>query len=418
MILCLGGTAFSASSNLPAPDIGDHGTWATENNRKRFTEDLSGDMEKFQASFQKQVVDDYVPIEAKAGIAFMNAFSYISRILDMSLVRFVIIFIIFAYAFWVMFEAYTLIIGKSQVKEKIIEMVKKGGMVVIWVGILSIGPAETFMLVMTPILRVATYTSNGILDMVASVAGTKLPDTCSAIHAYTASHISSTNILPPDAAADIMCLPTRLSGFCYTAIAVGWKWMFGSIGGSAFTFLCGGAFVVGFLYMAWRFAFIAFGVIADLFLGIIMLPFTAVAETIGKTSYKGIPGDIFNTFIGLFSAESLKTQIMRFVNAALHFIVLAVVIAVASGLLSGLIDMETGAVLPDYHSSQFWVTILMAALTWYLASHAMEIATEFGGAINTSMGDTLEKDSKTLIKNTKATAVKWWKIIKEGGSKK
>ncbi|MBQ2017204.1 MAG: hypothetical protein II208_01600, partial [Alphaproteobacteria bacterium] len=98
MILYLGGTAFSASSNLPAADIGDHGTWATENNRKRFTEDLSGDIEKFQASFQKQVVDDYVPIEAKAGIAFMNAFSYISRILDMSLVRFVIIFIIFAYA--------------------------------------------------------------------------------------------------------------------------------------------------------------------------------------------------------------------------------------------------------------------------------------------------------------------------------
>jgi uncharacterized membrane protein YagU involved in acid resistance len=218
-------------------------------------------------------------------------------------------------------------------------------------------------------------------------------------------------------AADIMCLPTRLSGFCYTAIAVGWKWMIGGIGSSAFTFLCGGAFVGGFLYLAWRFAFIAFGVVADLFLGVLMLPFTAVAETISKTTYKGIAGDIFNTFMGIFKAESLQTQIMRFINAALHFIVLAVVIAVCSGLLSGLVDLNNGVNLPNFNTSEFWVSILMAALTWYLASNAMKLATEFGGAINTAMGDSLEKDTKTLYKKTKSTAVKWYKIIKSGRKK-
>lgn len=417
MTLCLGGMALGAASNLPAPDVGDFGTWATENNRERFTSNLAADINQFQGNFHEQVIDNYVPIEAKAGIAFVNAFSFVAHVLDTSLVRFVILFIILAFAFWMMFEAYTIIVGKSKPQEKVTEILKKGALVAIWTGILSIGPAETFMMLMSPILRVATYTSGAILDMVSSVAGIKLPDTCTAIHEYAATHISDTNILTPQTAADIMCLPTRLSGFCYTAIAVGWRWMVTGIGSSAFTFLCGITFVSGFLYLAWRFAFIAFGVIADLFLGVIMLPFTAVAETIGKTSYKGIAGDIFNTFMGLFKTESLQAQIMRFVNAALHFVVLAIIIAVASGLLSGLIDMNTGAVLPDYNSSDFWLSVLMAALTWYLASHAMQFATDFGGAINTAMGDTLQNDANTLINKTKSTAVKWWNIIKDAKKK-
>ena len=417
ILLCLGGASFAASSNLPAPDVGDFGTWATENNRNRVISDVSGDIENFQGNFQKNVINNYVPPEAKVGLAFMNAFSFISRMLDTSLVRFVILFIILAYAFWVMFEAYTIIVGKSKLKEKIIDILKKGGLVAIWTGILSLGPAETFMMLMSPILRVATYTSNGILDVVSGIVGMKLPDTCAAIQNYATTHISETNILSPQAAADIMCLPTRLSAFCYTAIAVGWRWMVTGIGSSAFTFLCGITFVAGFLYLAWRFAFIAFGVIADLFLGIIMLPFTAVAETIGKTSYKGIAGDIFNTFMRLFKTESLQAQIMRFVNAALHFIVLAVVIAVASGLVSGLIDMNTGAQLPDFETSEFWISVLMAALAWYLAGHAMEFATDFGGAINTAIGDSMEKDTKTLFNKTKTTAKKWWEIIKDKSTK-
>ena len=108
--LCLGGVAFGAVSNLPAADIGDFGTWATENNQKRFTSNLSDDVNQFQKRFQEQVVDNYVPIEAKVGMAFVNAFSLVAHVLDTSFVRFVILFIILAFAFWTMFEAYTIIV--------------------------------------------------------------------------------------------------------------------------------------------------------------------------------------------------------------------------------------------------------------------------------------------------------------------
>ena len=97
-----------ASVNLPMGDIGDHGTWATENNREKFTTQLSGDIEQFQGEFQKQLVSDYVPIEAKIGLAFMNALSFISNVLDSSLVRFVILFMFIAFAFWIIFAIFAL----------------------------------------------------------------------------------------------------------------------------------------------------------------------------------------------------------------------------------------------------------------------------------------------------------------------
>ena len=79
-----------------------------------------------------------------------------------------------------------------------------------------------------------------------------------------------------------------LTGRCAaTAVAAGWKWMIAGIGTSAFTTLVGAAFIVIFIYNGFKFALMGLGVIVDLFLGVFMLPFTAIAETINKTSYKG-----------------------------------------------------------------------------------------------------------------------------------
>lgn len=405
--------SFCAESNLPMADIGEYGTWATPNNRELFINQMTADIEKFHGSATTQLIDDYVPIEAKLGLAFMNAFSFVGHVLDASLVRFTILFIIIMYGLWVMFEAYTIIIGKSELQSKIKEIIKKAFFVSIWTGVLLIGPAKTFMMIMSPIIDVGTYISDTILNAVASIVGADLPDTCGAIQRYATAHISESNLLNATSAANIMCVPTRLSGFCATAIAVGWKWMVFGIGSSAFSFLCGAAFVGGFVYLGWKFAFMAFGIIADLFLGIIMLPFTALAETLSPTSYKGIAGTIYNGFAKMFSAESLQAQVMRFINAMLHFIVLSIVISVCTALLSGVINTNTVNNIPRLENTGFWVTILVSALTWYLASNASKLATDLGGSINASMGETLRSDINTLSKDIQNTASKWWKIIKE-----
>ena len=409
LVLAGGGVA-NADSNLP--DIGEYGAWATDSNRELFLTDITADAQSFSGANTPISGSGFVPLEAKIGLAFMDAFSHIAHILELSLVRFTMIFIIMMYLLWMMLEAHNIIIGKAKTNESLKSILKKGAIVGAWVAVLSIGPAETFMLVMSPILSVSSYTSDLILNAVTQTVGVSLPDTCGAIHQYASANIASHNLLSADAAANIMCVPTRMSGFAYAAIQAGWRWIIAGFGNSAFAITCGLATIIGFIYLAWKFAFVAFGVIADLFLGIMMLPFTAIAETVGKTSYKGIAGEIFNGFVKLFSPENLQSQIMRFINAALHFVVLSIIIAICAALLSGITIFNSNG-LPDFNSPGIWVTVLTMALTWYLASHASQIADEIGGKIDTSFGDKIKSDIQTVWKDTKATTKSWYKAIKE-----
>lgn len=392
--------AFGAASNLPMSEIGDYGNWMTPENMDAFNTDIAGDMTEFQSEFQtKQLLPDYVPIEAKVGLALMNGLSLVADVLDSSLVRFAVIFMIIAYIFWIMFEAYNMMTRGSSAMELGVNLVKKGAVVAIWIIILNFGPAQIFTWVMGPIISVATYMSDLILGAVANSAGADLPDTCAAIHAYTAANISENMILDANAAANMLCVPTRLSGFFATAVAAGWKWMIAGIGTSAFTTLVGAAFIVIFIYNGFKFALMGLGVIVDLFLGVFMLPFTAIAETINKTSYKGIVGDIFNGFLGLFKPESLQRQIERFINAAIYFVSLSIVIALCAALLSGTIDANLAATVPTLENSGFIITLLTGALVAYLANKADSIAKDLGGSINDSFGKQFGGDVKKLWNN-------------------
>ncbi len=408
-------TPAMAATNIPG-DVGEYGTWLTEHNVTEFHTNVSTDLMQYQANVPNpQLVQDYVPIEAKLGLAFMNAMSYLAEILDNSLVRFTIIFMIIAYAFWSMFEIYQMMTAGKGTNDLAEKLVKKGVTIAIWIAILGIGPAKLFIMVMGPIVSVGTYLSDLILGGIANTAGANLPDTCAAIREYAVAHTSDKMLMDAEGAANILCVPTRLSGFFYTAVAVGWKWMLVGLGSSAFTFLMGAVFVVLFAYNIWKFAIMAFGVIADLFLAVLMLPFTALTETMGKTSYKGIAGDIFNGFLGLFKSESLQAQIMRFINAALYFVSMSIVIALCAGLLSGVVDTNLSSTVPSLDNGEFFVTFLTGCLVAYLASRADEIAKDIGGDIKTDMGDKFAKDATGLAKSAWGQGKKWWKIIRKGG---
>lgn len=160
--------------------------------------------------------------------------------------------------------------------------------------------------------------------------------------------------------------------------------------------------------------FMALGVIADLFLGVMMLPFTAIKETIGSTSYKGMAGNIFNSFLKIFSTESLDDQIKRFVQAAIYFVSLSIIVAFCAAMLSGVVDADIASRIPTLENDGFWVTVLVGALTWWFANQAMDLAKKLGGSITTSVGDQMRGDIKKMWDNTTGTAKKWWKIIKDG----
>lgn len=421
-IVCMA-LSFSAiaATDISVTNIGDDTHWITESNITSFTDsliDTDGDLVQFQDSFQKQLVKDYVPVEARVGIAMMNALTRVAKILDTSLVRFMVIFIIVMYLFWIIFEAYNFMQkGDGKVQKFVMDLGKKAIWIIIWISILEIGPAKLFLWAMMPVVSIGTVLADFILNAVASVSGAVLPDTCNAIREYATIHTAPDMLIDANAAADLMCVPTRLSGFFTSAIATGWKWMIAGIGHSAFSFIIGAIFVIVFVWNTWKFALMALGVIMDLFLGVLMLPFTALAETITPTSYKGLAGNIFNGFLNLFDISSVKldAQINRFINAAIYFVSLSIVIAVCAALLYGVIGSDLSAEIPTLENDGFIPTLLTGLLVGYLANRADEYAKKIGGVDkpDDSFGTKFGEDIKTWTKDAYKIAKDWSKAIVE-----
>ena len=414
-------SAFGAT-NIPSGEIGEYGTWMTDTNREAFVDALAGqqgDLVEFQSDFQKQIVRDYVPVEARVGIAMMNGLNIVAKILDTTLVRFMVIFIIIMYAFWIMLEAYNMMTTDSDVKKLIKSIVNKTVWLIVWLAVLEIGPAQLFMFVVGPIITLGTMLSDFILNAITKTAGIVIPDTCGAIRDYAMATTPQDMIIDATAAADILCVPTRLSGFFVTAIATGFKWMIAGIGHSAFTFIIGAIFVVIFAWNTWKFALMAMSVIMNLFLGVLLLPFTALAETIPQTSYKGVMGNIFNAFLGLFKLGQVKldTQINRFINAAIYFVSLSIVIAICAALLSGVITPTLSADVPTLENEGFIPTLLTGALVAWLAARADSLAKDIGGQIPNSdkdgPGKQFTEDIKKFIKNNYEAGKSWVKAYKE-----
>ncbi len=379
---------------------------------------ISTDLKQFAPTAQNiQLVDDFVPIEAKVGLALMHGLSLVGHTLDISLFRFAIIFMIIMYAFWIMAETYKMMQSSSSVKELIQSIIRYGIKIVICIIILNFGPAKIFMTLATPIILFGTYVADMFLNTVANFAGLQIPDTCNAIIQYASANTSPQMLITPDAAAGLMCIPTRLAGFFYTGVAAGFQWMLAGFGTSAFTFIIGLAFVILFILAAFKFAFIGLGVILDLFLSILLLPFTAIAETTAKTKYDGIVGDIINKFMGIFKTDAFKLEsvIKKFINASLYYISMAVSIGLCGALLSWLMPIDIQTHTPTLADNSFITTLLSICFVIYFIDKFEEYAKAITGKIDdgSKIAQQIRNDLTNTWNSSKKQAENIWKIIKD-----
>ena len=433
------GATFAADTDVPpgadtasaSPDVVDFGLWNTPLNQTKVVNTLSGDAERLQSRFQENftvrgdgiVMDkNFVPIEAKVGRAFVGAMSMVGEVLNRSLFGFVQIFLIILFAFWIMLEGYNLIQKGGDAKEVGLEIAKKGMWIAIWLLILNNDPAKLFMWIMSPIIAAGAHMSDIILSAVTNAAGADLPDTCAAIHNYMTQNPINSSIISSSMAADMLCVPTRLSGFFYTCVAVGLKWIWAGIGTSMLTFVAGIVFVVMFVYNIWQFALRTIGVIASMFIAVLLLPFTAIAETFGqwKTSATGPFAQIFGAFAGLFKdSQSLQKVMLKFIHATLYFIVLSIVAAIGLALLKG--AGANLAAISDIQKSMFeedsfMIVLITGALVGYLANKAGDLADKMGATLDKEGEEFAKKvggDIKTTWNNTTKTAKAWWKAIRK-----
>jgi len=426
------GMSFAAETNVPMTtthDIGIAGTWTTENNRAALIGDMKNDAAGIQAGFQENfdvgedgritLQKDFVPIEAKVGRAFIGAMSMVGNVLDRSLFSFIRIFIIILFVFWIMIEAYNLMKTSGNARELGLDIVKKAALIIVWFIILNNNPAQLFMWIMSPVIAAGTIMSDIILGGVTAAIGVNLPDTCGPIHAYMAANPIAENVISSTAAADLLCIPTRLAGFFYICVAAGFKWILAGIGSSALTFAAGIVFVIIFVYNIWRFALQALGIVADMFLAILLLPFTAIAETFGKWKPKGDAPlvQIFSAFAGLFSnTQSLHSVFIKFINAIIYFVVLAVVAAIGLALLGTVVDANLALITPAENADDFMTILITGALVAYLVNKSGEIAKDLGGKLD---GDSSKftaqftKDVQAILKNTQNQIKAWRKAMKK-----
>jgi hypothetical protein len=204
-----------------------------------------------------------------------------------------------------------------------------------------------------------------------------------------------------------MCLPGRLSIYFYHATGAAFKWFAWGFGHSATAIAMGAICVVIFIKCILKYAFMTLGVVADLFLTLLMLPFTALAESLPSTSEKSYAGQILSGFLSIFNTKKLSEVISVFINAAIYFVSLAIIIAICAGLLDYIIPNTTDT--SKYALDTAMITILCGCLILHLADKADDLAKRIGGSIDNSFGNELKNSTKTLWNNTKNVAGKIYK---------
>ena len=397
-VFCLCNNSF-AIEDIQNTETVEQTNWLNPENIGSYNSDLSGDVASFQQTFQTNLHSStFVPIEVKIGLVFMKALSSIDYVLQISLVRFVVWFLIVMYAFWIGLEAYKMIRESSDYKKVLYDIFFKGITIAIWIIVLNYGPAKIFTMLISPILALGVYLSDFILDAVAQTYNVVIPDTCATIHQYVDANTSGQLLINSDAAANIMCLPARLSVYFYHATASAFEWMINGFGHSATMVIVGAVCIVLFIGCIFKYAFMTLGVVADLFLTLLMLPFTALAESMPNTKETNYAGQIFSGLLKVFHTKKLSDIISKFINAAVYFVSLAVIIAICAALLTNIVSISK---TNTYAVGSAMTMILCGALVFYLAGRAEKLAESIGGKIDNSFGKQIQSDTKTLWGNIK-----------------
>ena len=145
------------------------------------------------------------------------------------------------------------------------------------------------------------------------------------------------------------------------------------------------------------------GVATSLFLTIMMLPFTALAESMPSNSEKNIAGQVFNGLLKVFNTQKLTSVLFVFVNAAVYFVSLSIVIAICAALLANIISLDSNG---GYSVGSVITTILGGYLVLYFANQTDSLAKKIGGNVDNKYTKQFQDAAKTVWGNAKNLATK------------
>ena len=165
--------------------------------------------------------------------------------------------------------------------------------------------------------------------------------------------------------------------------------------------------IILFVKCILKYAFMTLGVVADLFLTLMMLPFTAIAECVPDTKETNYTAKIFKGFFKMFNTLKISDVINKFIKATIYFVCLAIIIAICAALLTNIISVNENS---QYAVGSAMTTILSGCFVLYLANKADKLATQMGGSIDNTLGKRFQSDTKNLWDGAKATGTKIIKL--------
>lgn len=352
----------------------------------------------------------YIPIEIRLANIIIDGIGYINEMLFPFFSNLISTLLIILLAFWLSSEAYNMInTGKTSI-ENGVTIVKKIILVIIWTAVILANPAQVFMFIMGPIIQMGGNITDFIINALTNIP---IDQTCDSIKAMamnnTDTSILNYPLLNPETKGDLLCLTGRISKLYTQFITLGFQWMGRGLFMQPVSFLVGLSLVIFFVYIGFKFTLESLGIILDLILGLMILPFCAIGACFGGgLSYKGlesIPNQLFTMITSIFGKGDYKGLITKIIKAILYFWILSVVVGICYEMMSYTLDSQSGIFDVNYAPGKnglgIMSIILSAAITAYLIKKAPGYAEKMGGAINTAAAKPFEDGIDTLYKNSK-----------------
>ncbi|MDR0319556.1 MAG: hypothetical protein LBH81_02340 [Rickettsiales bacterium] len=344
-----------------------------------------------------------VPLDIRAGLLVVEGLSTVAMLIYKNLIDVIIWLLFIFFAFWWGLEAWSVVYAKSKISDTVKKAVKKGIIITVAVFVLKSNPAEWFMILMSAVARVGNYAADLFLT---EATGMGISQSCAAVHAMVVAGGNSFGFLGPENVASVLCMTGRITEFFWTALSQSFALIGTGIGTNVALAVLGVAGVALFLWCAVKFTIMTLGVVVDMTLMLMFLPFVAFKESFKDGWSKDAPfaSAIFERIANSFGGGDISGQIKKLVQVLIYIIAVALISSICYLLMKG--------ILAENGNSMVY-TLLGGALCAYLISQTDKIATQMGGAVDKEWTGKIQENVNSLAAAAKKYGGNIWTMIRK-----
>lgn len=328
-----------------------------------------------------------LPLDIRAALTITEGLGTTSEIIYGNLLGVIISLLWIFFAFWFGLQAWGIMRGDLQIRDASEKIVKKMLLVIVAVFILESNPAEWFMLIFGGIASIGQYAGDLFLS---SATGTGMATSCGEIYNMIADADINFGFLGAENTASVICMTGRITEFFYAAIMTSFDLATANAGVDLLGLLLGVVGVVLFGYCIFKFAFITLGIIVDIMLMLMFLPFVAFTECF-KSGWndKELAGRIMSKIANAFGDEDLSKQIQTFIQAIIYIVAVSLVASLCFLMISGIVANGDPNMI---------VMLTGGTLCAYMIYKTEKIAEDLGGKINDEWPKELRKNFDAAAK--------------------